>query len=49
VPCHGGALRSGYVNRRIRAPRFPVFVPIGTSLRFLCRCVNNDQFDVPLA
>ncbi len=26
VPCHGGALRSGYVDRRIRAPRFPVFV-----------------------
>jgi hypothetical protein len=26
VDCHAGALRSGYVDRRIRAPRFPVFL-----------------------
>ena len=29
--CHGGALRSGYVDLRIRAPRFPDFVPQLTS------------------
>ena len=27
VPDHPGALRSGYIDRRFRAPRFPEFVP----------------------
>jgi hypothetical protein len=46
VDCHAGALRSGYVDRRIRAPRFPVFlcyqfelpVPLSSSVSKAFNC-----------